>query len=419
MIRRLFPYLLVFLALVALVIGTFAFDWIGGDGDNAERSVSSSANGADATENGGLVVPAACKGPGGECVWSVQLLADLGTGSNDFDDVSCPGPTLCVAVGNDRYANHYPRQGLMGIWSGGRWKTTRAFESGTKAISCPTTKWCMAVGNDPPHSWSLERSKASAAWQVSTGSPPRPRGARELTLNDVSCASETMCTVAGIYWRQGYKNYVARWDDSKWTLQPAPKPGPKMVGATYGMLGVSCPSTSFCATVGAFNFKPFIEHWDGAEWRIALALGDLPDASLEGISCTSPTACMAVGRLTEKSGETSPFSQRWDGTSWSIVETPPLGEDEDGALSSVSCLSASSCIAVGSLSYPDRSTEEAMAMAWDGTQWTQQDSPAPRVLSDLAGVSCSPTGACTAVGTVGPDLAGNGNTMTLVERFGP
>jgi hypothetical protein len=71
-------------------------------------------------------------------------------------------------------------------------------------------------------------------------------------------------------------------------------------------------------------------------------------AKLAAVSCTSGTACMAVGNW---SGPPTygqlPLAERWDGQSW-IVESPVM---RPGAISvvltGVSCVSSTDCIAVG------------------------------------------------------------------------
>lgn len=424
--RRLLPYLLVLLALAALAVGVFGLGSGEDGGDDARSSASSSAQAEKAGDRGVFVAPENCKGPGGRCVWSVRFLGKLGGGRDTgFEDVSCPSPTLCVGVGNERYPSQYVKGGFAVLWNGNRWKTIGTFEGATKTVSCPTSKWCMAIGSDPAEIWMLEARKPSAGgagWQVEAASPPRPPGSADLALNGVSCTSETSCTIAGISWENGYKNYVARWDGGDWAIQPAPEPKSGVAGATYGMLDVSCASPTFCVTVGEFAYKPFVEQWDGTEWRIPDVPHptDSPKIRLEGVSCTSSSACMAVGSIEDKSEMSRPYAERWDGSKWSIVEMPVLRREGYGSLRSVSCLSASSCVAVGSVAYPysGPQREVPVAMAWDGNEWTPQTSPAPKAFSSLAGVSCPPTGACVAVGQAGPDWIGGAGTVALAQRFG-
>jgi hypothetical protein len=114
---------------------------------------------------------------------------------------------------------------------------------------------------------------------------------------------------------------------------------------------VSCISTNDCIAVGmaawgsyrAPNSGPVAERWDGTSWSIQTTPS--PTASgLSGVSCTSTTACTAVG-FTDYNNAT--LAEAWNGTSWSIQTTPnPAGATSVG-LNAVSCTSATTCTAVG------------------------------------------------------------------------
>jgi hypothetical protein len=88
------------------------------------------------------------------------------------------------------------------------------------------------------------------------------------------------------------------WDGTAWSIQPTPNP----VGATNGLFdAVSCSSAVSCTAVGDYNNNSGIvtlaEVWNGTAWNVestpnpAGALGSL----LGGVSCSSATACTAVG----------------------------------------------------------------------------------------------------------------------------
>jgi hypothetical protein len=64
------------------------------------------------------------------------------------------------------------------------------------------------------------------------------------------------------------------------------------------------------------------------------------------VSCTSASACTAVGDYNNPSAP-SGFAQSWDGTTWTIQPTPIPGDKTGGQLFGVSCTSASACTAVG------------------------------------------------------------------------
>ena len=76
---------------------------------------------------------------------------------------------------------------------------------------------------------------------------------------------------------------------------------------------------------------------------------------MNGVSCTSATACTAVGILIGYVGPIlAPVAEAWNGTSWTIQNTPtPSGAGYPSQFNAVSCTSATACRAVGS--YPNKS----------------------------------------------------------------
>jgi hypothetical protein len=90
--------------------------------------------------------------------------------------------------------------------------------------------------------------------------------------------------------------------------------------------------------------------WNGITW----AVEPLPvpansnGAGLSGVSCTSPTSCMAVGYYNDNlTGSAMTLVDQWDGATWTIVPTPNPSQAAVSYLTTVSCTSASTCTAVG------------------------------------------------------------------------
>jgi hypothetical protein len=157
---------------------------------------------------------------------------------------------------------------------------------------------------------------------------------------------------------------------------------------------------------------------EGATWSTvpSPAPEGFAESSLAGVSCTSPTFCLAVGAADDgvyghnAPGKLKAFSEVWDGTSW----TPTLTADPPGAggaLASVSCVSPSFCVAVGathsdgefslwSASSPD---SRGLVEVWNGVSWSIEPTPAGAVPnSGLRGVTCLSTSFCLAVGSSSP-----------------
>jgi subtilisin family serine protease len=363
-----------------------------------------------------------CKGSEGKCAWSLQSPASVGAVTTyDFEDVSCPSATSCLAVGYDGYHD----DGLLQLWNGSEWKRLITFPGQMmKAISCPTTIWCMTVAKSES-GWKLQWSEfvPGSGWYQEKKAPPKPEGASEMRLQDVSCTSTSACTVVGRYNAGGDKPYVARWNGTSWSLQTAPSPSEGT--ASEAMLGVSCASSSYCVAVGTAAKKPFAERWNGSEWAIQSAPNPsgATEAALEGVSCPTSSACMAVGSFKGSSGPVKALSESWNGSSWSALSNPAPSKEGSVKLRSVSCASASSCIAVGfladSLALPK--WEQTVAQAWNGSAWSNQASlnPEEKPFNSFAGVSCSAATACTAVGDTAPVSWAEGSIgkVPLAERW--
>jgi subtilisin family serine protease len=382
------------------------------------RIVAENSSGISKGGNQSLTSLAACKGAEGKCEWSLQSAANPAPQTeNELEDVSCASSTMCMAVGNDRYRG----KGFLEVWNGSEWKVLSATTGEMKAISCPTTTWCMTVAKSETKGWQLKWVEIfSGSWQTSTKSPPTPEGATEVKLQDVSCTSESACTAVGRYKTTEYNPYVARWNGSSWSLQSAPNPTEG--DASEAMLSVSCASSSFCTAVGRAAKKPLAERWNGTEWTRVTAPNPegATEATLEGISCTSSLSCAAVGNYKGSSGPNKTVAERWNGSSWSVVSSPNPGGETYAKLRGVSCLSSSSCIAVG-VSYAGGlmpTKESTLAESWNGSEWTLQTTPNPegKPFSPLTAVSCSSTTSCAAVGKARPESAET-NMVALAERW--
>src|SRR5205085_5258785 len=104
------------------------------------------------------------------------------------------------------------------------------------------------------------------------------------------------------------------WNGSSWSVQTTPNP---VGGYNTALEGVSCTPPCDCIAVGNSTSGAFSERWDGTSWSLQ-SIPNPPGASLAGVSCTSPSACTAVGR----SSSGTP-AEAWDGSSWPLLQTPP------------------------------------------------------------------------------------------------
>jgi hypothetical protein len=196
-----------------------------------------------------------------------------------------------------------------------------------------------------------------------------------------------------------------------WSVVPSPNAG--VAGSR--LEGVSCVSAAACIAVGSYGVKALIESWDGTSWTGVPSpnpgSGRNTD-SLNDVSCTSATTCMAVGY--SYSGEIAKtLTESWNGSRWTVLPSPNLASVGGNELSGVSCVSATACTAVGysDITSPDRTLIES----WNGTRWTVVHSPNPTAGGDLLfRVSCTSATACTAAGYV---FGSNATLRTLIESW--
>ena len=327
-----------------------------------------------------------------------------------------------------------PFEALAESWDGTSWAirptpnpSDARGDSDLAGTSCTSATACTAVGSySAGRDVTLAQRWNGTGWTVQ--STPNPTGADSSHLNDVSCTSVTACTAVG-----SYTSYVGttgkqatlaeRWDGTAWTIQPTPE----LAGPNGSSLeGVSCTSATACTAVGSYRnsagkLVTLAERWDGTAWTVQStpnptgAGGSSP--SLQDVSCTSATACTAVGDFYNSSGTAVTLAERWNGTSWKIQSTPNPTGAGGSHLKDVSCTTATACTAVGS-SY-NNSTGKLVTLAerWNGTAWTIQSTPNPTGAggSYLEGVSCTSATACTAVGYSDQDL--RIPPVTLAERW--
>lgn len=227
---------------------------------------------------------------------------------------------------------------------------------------------------------------AAAAGSGATGSDE---------LSSVSCTSTHYCIAVGTAHisRLGAGTSLAlAWNGRGWQVLPTPGTG----RGGSSLAGVDCRSARRCIAVGSVGsastgLSPLAERWNGRSWRRLKMPGH--DGGLHAVSCTSASACMAVG-----SDHLCELAEQWNGSTWRVLSTPsPCGPPQSGGLTSVSCQSASSCQAAGTY-MPDHETQLTLAESWNGSQWNQQGTSSPGDLTSLNSVSCVSAASCMAVG---------------------
>jgi hypothetical protein len=345
--------------------------------------------------------------------WKVQPVPIGSWTQSELDGVSCSTARACVGAGG--YVDETDNETALAYgWNGQAWKRqpTPSSEidtgSGINAVSCTGSDACMAVGT-------VTQTWNGMAW--TPRSAPGLSGLNPGMLNGVSCTAADACTAVGYYYPHLQTAALAeRWNGKTWKIQPTP---PRSAIFT----AVSCASADACVAVGSYsttsaNAFPLAESWNGKTWRIEQTPHPegVKDTFLNGVSCTSATACVAVGddgTFTDGRSEAAhafvPLSEVWNGKVWTIKQVPMPAHATAAYLQAVSCGAVSSCTAVG-----DRvlsATEgDTLAAVWNGKTWRLQATPNPGNDSQLFGVSCRGANVCAAVGSYGsnPDAFAEG-----------
>ncbi|MDQ6605038.1 MAG: hypothetical protein M3Z06_00650 [Actinomycetota bacterium] len=332
--------------------------------------------------------------------------------------VSCTTAASCVAVGTSFTSGFVRQVPLAEQRRAGVWRirpVPAPTESGgaeLSGVSCQGHS-CTAVGTSLGTDRNPGRSKVlierwnGASWQIQPA--PSPSGLGTSALSAVSCPSANRCKAVGITQEQfGPSAALAEsWNGHSWSIDSMPP-------RSNGLSGVSCTSPNACTAVGSVATNDgqaaIAERWNGREWTIqstpAVAQGD-NFTSLNAVSCAASLACTAVGAAGNASHGliTSTLAEAWRGHAWFVQPTFSLGIS---ALNGVSCTRPDACTAVGDdEAAPSVGTT---IQRWDGREWVVQRNPLDNAPATLSSVSCPTLQSCTAVGS-SPTLT------TLVERY--
>jgi len=323
--------------------------------------------------------------------------------------VSCPSKRMCVAVGT----THLGQGMLAERWNGRRWATMRLAQptGGTGSldgVSCTSARACTAVGWGP--GGTLAERWNGSTWRIQPTPSP---GGDGIPFAAVSCGSAASCTVVGYYSFNdlGFTNntLAEHWDGQAWSMQSLPPAG--NIGGDLG--SISC-RPSACTAVGYINGQsdegpgtaPLAMRWNGTAWALQPTPGDATQnetSGLTGVSCPSARSCTAVG-VSDQGG---PLILRWNGTTWHSQAVTNVALNY--ALSAVSCTSATACMAIGS----------DAAARWNGRTWSSRRIRVPSGAHSLtlSAVSCSSASRCTAVGFKNITVSQVKDILTVAERW--
>jgi CSLREA domain-containing protein len=399
-------------------------------------------------------------------------------GGSSISGISCPSETSCIAVGT--YGSTFGVAGdsvdslietgtlVAGNWN---WVAITAPSSGLippevsvnihflslDGVSCPSTTSCVAEGvyeDGASGEWGVIEtgtlSGGTWSWVATTaptgGLSPQAATVPVDELWGVSCGSAASCVLAGDYRdssgdTDGLIETGTQVGGSwSWVESGVPTSGlsPALGAPPWMKLqGVSCVSANSCVAAGNYRYGTSGSHaTNGVIDTGILSAGtwtwtpttapttDLSPASsttvnlnLSGVSCGSPTLCVATGSYSDSAGATDGLvetgSRSGSTWTWAAGTLPTTGLVPTSQASSfvtpvgVSCGSATSCVAVGTYRDSAAGVDGLIETgALSGSTWTWAAitapvnglTPTPSVPVNMFAMSCVSATTCVGAG---------------------
>jgi hypothetical protein len=178
------------------------------------------------------------------------------------------------------------------------------------------------------------------------------------------------------------------WNGSKWG-----SPMPSGVGFS----AVTCATAKFC--IGALNGVTYTV-WHGQKWHTVSSPNSSDDTNIiEGMSCASAKLCLAFGTSYDTEGNPDGgFLDQWNGSAWKLAGIPAT---DASALSALSCVHGSWCLALGS----------DVVVRFSAGKWLITR-PAQFRAGDYTVLSCASASMCMALDN-GETALWNGKTWQL------
>ncbi len=342
--------------------------------------------------------------------WAIQETANPKEAkSSSLSGVVCTAAESCIAAG--RYVNSSSAEAALAEgWNGTAWSiketpTPKEASGSLPGVSCATGEKCTGVGHYLSGNTEVTLAEGWNGKEWSLQETATPKEAKSSSLAGVSCTTSEACTAVGRYVKSSSVEVTLaeRWNGKTWAIQETATP---KEAKSSSLAGVSCASATACTAVGHYVNSSSVEvtlaeSWNGTTWAVqeTATPKEAKSSSLTGVSCTTSEACTAVGRYVNSAGTEVTLAERWNGKTWAVQETVTPKEAKSSSLAGVSCASATACTAVGHY-VNSSSVEVTLAESWNGTTWAVQETATPKEAksSSLAGVSCTTSEACTAVG---------------------
>lgn len=320
--------------------------------------------------------------------WAPQVPANPSlTQPDDLNSIACASPSECFGVGSVGSFNVADHRRLLEMWNGAAWSVQALGNpSGTAndfmtSVSCGGPALCFAVGNQNDNTGRtpgvLLEQWNGTAWSVQPPMP-EPAGAMFIGIEGVSCVSPSDCTAVGTAVFPGFKQgtLAEHWNGQGWSVEPMPALDSS---AQPYLSQVSCSGPVCMATGQEFTptgVGPLAEWFNGTTWSVttlATPTGSTGIAA-DDVACTSAANCYVAGSSGTSSGASVSLIEQWNGSGWAVVPSPNAAGND--VLLGISCASTQSCMAVGEASQGS-TVLSTLAMQLSGGHWTITPTPSP------------------------------------------
>jgi hypothetical protein len=318
-----------------------------------------------------------------------------------LNGLACPSARDCWAVGSEtgRTTTEAVSHTLAAHWNGIGWRLVTVpavsgrYSPGLSAVSCLSSANCWVLG---------ESGDVASDWHWNGRSwTARPIGAAadgfiggfQLTCSVSGCwtvgtRAVTISTSDGPRSGDSYETLLLR--HGTWTAFALPAQLTGLSGHPY----IACATASSCWVVGSYSVRVGLGslandviHWSGHRWTwmavpnpggTGSVLFDTAliarSNALTSVSCVAAHDCWAVGGYLKifPTGGARPVVRseilHWNGKGWSVVASPKPVSGESNILDGVSCF-GTTCRVLGRAAVSDGQAVVPIAAHWNGKSW--------------------------------------------------
>lgn len=350
---------------------------------------------------------------GGAGAWTIASV----DGVNPLSGVSCPSVSLCVAV--DQAGNVVTSTSPTG--GAGAWKTAKIDSpvcpqlgrcAGLSGVSCASVSLCVAVGTAGNVASSTDPTGGPSAWHIAhVAAGGCVFGGNCYGLSAVSCPTVSLCVAVdadgSVVTSTKPTGGRGAWHAFAVDKRAVCTPDSGCVGPS----GVSCPSASLCVAVDQVGDVVTSTSPIGAAsaWKTTRVNGIGSCCLSAGVSCPLLSLCVVVdgaGTAASAANVVTSTNPTGGARSWIVANV-----DANQGLAGVSCAKATSLCVVGDSAGNVVSSINPIggAGAWTATQVEAGAvSTTPLTPPGVSSVSCPSASLCVAVDGLGNLVIGQG-----------